>query len=225
MRNNKFKLFMSLFSILCIVVVTFGFALMAGINPKDVLFFNMHDDSMNSDASSMNKSKPKPKPIPKVDESTVITVQVTEYGKTQTHTKSIDKNIMLRNEGSNTIDLSKVKVRYYFTKECDCAQKISCDGAVISYNSRPWYDNYERFITSEITKVKNNYCYADIGINKKGAKLEPWEKINIFIRIRNVEKIMYNQENDYSYNNDKKVVVYYDDKIASGEEQQEKDME
>lgn len=52
---------------------------------------------------------------------------------------TLSKGFALKNTGSVDMDLSKVKIRYYFTKDSDNGLQMWCDNAAISYTQAPWY--------------------------------------------------------------------------------------
>ena len=100
------------------------------------------------------------------------------------------------NKGS--IDLSKVKLVFSYTKDGNAAESFWCDNAGISYNTAPYYENYAANVSGKFT--------ADgLTIDLTG-KTVIGEGSSITIQTR------MNQSDWSSYQNftAEKVTVYYD---------------
>jgi len=218
--NRKFKVIISLFSIVSMITATFFFTIISGNNPNGFIFYNIEDDdSKKAEASSVNDL---PRPAPKKSEYSLLNLEVKDYGNVSVKTKSIDKNFSITNDNKKDIDMSKLKVRYYYTDESNSTQIFRCDGAIVTYLYEPYYENLDNFILGNINKKANEkdkaLYYVDVTINKKDGILKNKDKINIFVRISNADKKYYDQSDDYSYYNKSCVVLYYDDQIVSGSE-------
>ena len=74
--------------------------------------------------------------------------------QTSASTNTVGATFKVTNTGSSVINLSDVKVRYYFTKDTDIEQEFHCYYADIS--------NPYRGLTSNVTGkfVKDGYCYG-----------------------------------------------------------------
>lgn len=68
-------------------------------------------------------------------------VKVTTNG-----TSSIQQSYTITNEGSEAIDLTKLKVRFYYTKDGNKEQNFWCDNAGLSLSQEPWYVNYTSYV-------------------------------------------------------------------------------
>lgn len=122
------------------------------------------------------------------------------------------------NTSDRPINLSEIKVRYYFTSDDDRKQICVCDWANIGK------DNIiSRFVKLD-KPLTNADCYAELGFNEKAGVLAPGAFAEIQTRLIKEGWTDYDQTNDYSLNksNDykewQKATAYVDDKIVWGEE-------
>ncbi|MGB8452395.1 MAG: glycoside hydrolase family 9 protein [Anaerocolumna sp.] len=133
---------------------------------------------------------------------------------------TISKKFTLSNTGDNSIDLSTVKIRYYYTKEADVKQVFYCDDAGMSFNTAPWYEIVIGNIAGEFVslnpKVEGADTYLEISLVNLDNPLAPGKTLNCQFRITNADWYDYNQENDYSYANGNTVVLISNGTVVSG---------
>ena len=138
--------------------------------------------------------------------------------------KEIHPRFKLINNGNTPIDLSSVKIRYYYTIDIEDKQQVFyCDWSNIGKNS----------VTGKLVKMssskKDADYYLEIGFDTTET-LEPGSNIELICRIGPDNtigdgNIFYNQLNDYSFNNTAvnfeswdKVTVYVSGSLLWGSE-------
>lgn len=135
----------------------------------------------------------------------------------------ISSKIHIINTSGDDIDLSKVKARYYFTKE----GRADLEPAVYSYNKASLKDKnyFKQESTSEVKisfhKISGELMYMEIGFTS--GVLKKNEYVNVMTAFNNEQWDRLDQSDDYSYikNSDtlevtKKVTGYISDKLVWG---------
>jgi len=114
-------------------------------------------------------------------------------------TDMLSPNMNIINTGSTTIDVSKIKVRYYFTNEATLPLTYTIDYCSFS-------------VTGTFIDITGG-TYADkcIEFSFSGGALAPGGVLTLSARIKDQEKTMcFDQTNDYSYITSNKTHVYTD---------------
>lgn len=140
-------------------------------------------------------------------------------GKGAATETTIQRKFTVKNNSSKDIDLSKVKIRYYYTKEANVDQVLYADCAGMQLNSAPWYVDATKNVTAAFGTISGNDCYCDISFADLDTELPNGQSIFIDARIANSNWSMFDQTNDYSYEGGDTVCVYYDGVLVSGVEQ------
>ena len=112
---------------------------------------------------------------------------------------SIAQQYTVTASGTAPLDLSLLKIRYYYTKDGNTPQSFWCDTAGITLNKAPWYVNY----TSSVKGTFND-GYLEISF-KDAVTLSPSEAGLKF-------DIRFNQQDWSSYTNFKAgaIEIVYD---------------
>lgn len=148
-------------------------------------------------------------------------VKVTVTGNDTDATNCLTKTIQFTGTSVNEVDLSKVKIRYYYTADGTNNQSVWVDSASLTYQKAPYYVNIASDVTVSCVKMGTAVSKADHYLE---ASFTGDYKVNntvngqIALRVAKDDWSMYTQSNDYSFGDDKKVVVYYDGKVIWGEE-------
>lgn len=156
-------------------------------------------------------------PTPKATPTPVKDIVIQMYNSTFHSTNQIAPKFCIINPTSKTLDLSTVKIRYYFTVDGDGEQIFSCD-----YNPLG-----EGYVTGKFVKmekpVDNADYYLEIGF--KSGKIEPEGSFYFSTRFWKSDWSDYDLSNDYSYNDGggdyedwTKVTAYINGKLEWGEE-------
>ncbi|SES83142.1 glycoside hydrolase family 9 protein [[Clostridium] polysaccharolyticum] len=140
-------------------------------------------------------------------------------GKGVAKETTIQRRYTLTNSSNKDIDLSKVTIRYYYTKEADVSQVLYVDSAGMQLDSAPWYVDATKNVTSTFETVSGNDSYCDISFAGLDTKLPAGKNIAIDARIANDNWSAFDQTNDYSYAGGDTICVYYDGVLVSGVEQ------
>lgn len=118
----------------------------------------------------------------------------------------------------DSVDLSQVSIRYYFTLEGDAAQNFYCDNAAMQSNKAPWYADFSSNVIGTLVAMSTptdtaNY-YLELKFNTN-TPLEVGSKLQAGIRVAKSDWTNYDQSNDYSYTSG--VVALYGDTVISGQ--------
>ncbi len=130
----------------------------------------------------------------------VMSIRLSMYNEIRdTETKDIHPRFKLTNNGSLSIELSTIKIRYYYTIDLEGKpQEFFCD----------WSDIGISPITGEIIQMSSGTetadYYLEVGFDSTDL-LEPGNSIEIICRFGPYNDIgsgdeLYNQLNDYSFN-------------------------
>ncbi|HPD00389.1 MAG TPA: cellulose binding domain-containing protein [Acetivibrio sp.] len=98
------------------------------------------------------------------------------------------------NEGDEPIELDKVKIRYYYTIDGEKSQQYACDWSHVGR------ENVEVSIWKMVKTIDSADYYFEVGFKSSAGVLEPWESIDVQIRIWKSDWSNYQQSNDYSFN-------------------------
>ena len=150
------------------------------------------------------------------DSAASLSLQVS--GKGSAAETTIQRKYELTNTGSKAVDLSKVAIRYYYTKEANVSQVFYTDCAGMQFDTAPWYVDATKNVKGNCYVVDGNECYCDITFNDLGYDLPAGKTISIDARLANSNWSMFDQTNDYSYAGGDTIVVYYDGVVVSGVE-------
>ncbi len=143
-----------------------------------------------------------------------------EGNTTDFMTNTIRRKFIITNNGEEAIDLNNVRMRYYFTDDHNMVQKFFCDSASMNLNSAPWYVNLEKNISGNFIKMINAVDdadkYLEISLNGLKTMLGRGDSASIEFRIVNSNWQNFNQENDYSSDSEKNIVILYNDSVING---------
>jgi len=152
-------------------------------------------------------------------------IKLQAYNNTRTANNTIDPYIMIENIGTGAIDLSSLKIRYYYTIDGEKAQSYWCDYATIYSSS-----GQNTSITSSVqgrfqnttVKTGSDY-YLEISFSSNAGSLAPGGKVYIQSRFAKADWGNYNQSNDYSFNSQastytstNKITAFYSGVLISG---------
>lgn len=166
--------------------------------------------------------KPTPSVVPtKTPEVVNGNVKVSVSGSETDSTNCLSKTISFTGTSSEYVDLSKVKIRYYYTADGSQNQNVWIDSAALSYSVAPYYVNIAEDVKGAIVKMGNAKDKADTYLEVSfGGAYTINNTVNgqVAFRIAKDDWSSFTQGNDYSYGDDAKVVVYYDGKVIAGVE-------
>ena len=166
--------------------------------------------------------KPSPSVGPSEAPETVkANVKVSVSGGETDVTNCLTKTITFTGTSSENVDLSKVKIRYYYTADGSQNQNVWIDSAALSYSVAPYYVNIAEDVKGAIVKMGNAKDKADTYLEVSfGGAYTINNTVNgqVAFRIAKDDWSSFTQTNDYSYGDDAKVVVYYDGKVIAGVE-------
>lgn len=151
-----------------------------------------------------------------LDPNKAASLALAVTGKGQASETTIQRKFVLTNTGSKDIDLSKVTIRYYYTKDENVSQVLYVDCAGMQMNVAPWYVDATDNIKGTFGTISGNDCYCDITFNDLAYALPAGSSISLDTRLANSNWSAFDQTNDYSYNGGDSIVVYYDGAVASG---------
>ena len=151
-------------------------------------------------------------PDKKVDivETNSVKVEL-QNGTTDIKTATISPKFTVTNTGNTSLDLSELKLRYFYTSDDDKAQNFFCDYSAITNGS---YRGLTDKVVGTIEKLDeakdNSDTYLEIGFKSDAGKLAPGETMVVQTRISKEDWSNYDQSNDFSLNNSENVTLNYE---------------
>lgn len=151
-----------------------------------------------------------------------VAVSVVSSDKTPATSGMINTKLELKNTGKEAIDFSKMKIRYYYTNETNKTQEFNCDYASMILSKAPWNlvlsDNVKATFGKVSPAKEGADSYCEISFAGVNSTFDVNQKLSIQGRIVNSDWSNMNQEDDYSYQGDNNILVYYGDEVIFGVE-------
>ncbi|WP_068504688.1 glycosyl hydrolase [Paenibacillus kribbensis] len=127
-------------------------------------------------------------PVPAGD----LTIQAFN-GNTSASTNGISPRFKIVNTGDSAIQLSDVKLRYYYTIDGEKSQNFWCDWSSIGSA------NVTGKFVKLATPVAGADYYLEIGFTSSAGKLNPGQSAEVQARFSKTDWSNYNQADDYSF--------------------------
>ncbi|MDP4177304.1 MAG: cellulose binding domain-containing protein [Bacillota bacterium] len=163
---------------------------------------------------------PKPTAVPTVAPTPTAagSIQVKMFnGTTASSTNAINPKFTITNTGKTAINLSTVKVRYYYTIDGDKSQSFWCDWSTIGAS------NVTGKMVKMTTPKTNADYYVEVGFTSTAGSLNPGASIEVQTRVSKSDWSNYTQTNDYSFNStatsyivSNKVTAFVNDSLSFG---------
>lgn len=166
-----------------------------------------------------------PTPVPTMQPTIAPTVQpdgklaVELSGSTSTISNTISKQITLDILDHSSYDLSKMKVRYYYTADGNVDQTVWIDNAAIKYTCAPWYTNINASVKAQIKALNYPTDLADHYLElsfEDATIIDQSASTMVAFRIAKNDWSSFNEANDHSYNDAQKIAIYYDNMLICG---------
>lgn len=147
-------------------------------------------------------------------------LKVSVQGNNSNSTNTLANTFKIKKIGGDNLDLSKLKICYYYTIDGEKAQQFYCDNTGMQMNYAPWYSALTGNTKGTLVKLDNptttaDYC-LEITFNTSEA-LKTGAELTIATRVCKLDWSNYIQSNDYSYGNELNVCIYYDGELIYGE--------
>lgn len=150
-----------------------------------------------------------------------VTLKLSNTGNGQASTNTITNSFQIYNAGGEDLDLSKLVLRYYYTKEGIAPESFYCDNAALRADKDPWYVPYTGQVTGEYVSFDKEEAgagrYLEIKFNTTD-KFMKGATLNIDTRTAKTDWSLYDQSDDYSYQKDGNITIYYDGQLILGTE-------
>jgi hypothetical protein len=147
---------------------------------------------------NFSNSYTKPFVVTVVDTTVVVVVGDVKLqmfnGNTSVTTNGIAPRFYLVNTGSNSINLSDVKLRYYYTIDGEKSQNFWCDWSSIGSSNVTG-----TFVKMATPKTGADY-YLEIGFTSGAGSLQAGQGIEVQGRFSKTDWTNYTQTGDYSFN-------------------------
>lgn len=156
-----------------------------------------------------------------IPQSVNANVKVTVSGDSSVSTNCLTKTVSFTGTSAQNVELSKLKVRYYYTADGSQNQNVWIDSAALSYPVDPYYVNIADSVKGSIVKMGSPVSNADTYLEVSFASTYTFNNTvngQVAFRIAKDDWSAFTQTNDYSFGDDSKAVVYYDGVVISGVE-------
>lgn len=168
------------------------------------------------------KTKEPAKPTPKTSAAPAKAEPKIELryknGRPNANTETIYPMLMLANTGNQSVKLSTVKIRYYYTKEGNKSETFWCD-----YFTKGSSNVMGSFVTLS-NKKPNADSYIEISFSDAAGEIGIGESVELSVGFAKNDWSQYNQKNDYSYSNSRtyfswnRLTLYISGKLVYGKE-------
>lgn len=138
--------------------------------------------------------------------------------ETNTSANSIKGTFEVTNNGDETINLSDVKLRYYYTADSKTEQEFHCYHASIADPYKDLTSNVSGKFVKMDKAMEGADTYLEIKFDSNAGTLAPGEKVKVQPSINKTDWSNYNQGDDYSFNDASKIVVLVNGNVVSGTE-------
>ena len=153
-----------------------------------------------------------------IDPASAVSLSMNVNGKGQDSETTIQRKYEIKNTGTKPVDLSKLKIRYYYTKDSNGEQRFYCDVAGMQLDSDPWYYRAADCVSAEFVTIDGNDCYLEISFSDLEYELQPGKTISLDTRFGNASWSIMDQTNDYSFAGGDTIVMLYDGNVIQGVE-------
>lgn len=127
--------------------------------------------------------------------------------KTDISVNGINQTYTVSATDTDNIDLSKLKLRYYFNKEDAADMNVVCDYAAVNYTNAPWYEFISsNVVNGTINKTRSGY-YLELTLDSDAVFVGNQGSLTIMTRINNED---WTDLKDVTNGT---LVAYYDGKI------------
>ncbi|GEM_PF-887306 len=159
-------------------------------------------------------------PTPKATNTkSSVELQVMYFnGNSSTTANTINPMFKLINNGNTDINLSDVKIRYYFTVDSDIRQNFWCDWCTAGTSNV--FGSFNKLSSA----ISNADHYLEVGFSRESGLIHPGKSIEVQTRFSKDNWTDYSQSNDYSFNPSKgytlsnKITIYINGKLIFGKE-------
>jgi endoglucanase len=147
-------------------------------------------------------------------------------GTTTASTNSITPKIKISNASQNSVDLSTITVRYYYTINTEKDQGFWCNYAAVTTGSyRSLTSNVTgTFVKMDTAKSGADY-YLEVGFTTSAGSLAAGEIAEVQVRFAKADWSNYDQSDDYSFNSSatnyadtSKITLYISGQLSVGTE-------
>ena len=142
-----------------------------------------------------------------------------------TSTSNISVGYKLTNTGNETLDLSKVKLRYYFKDTTDKDFVFSGQSA-ISMDKSPWYVNLSGNLKATFNKMDNEAEGANryMEVTFTSGELEAGYSLSLNVGFNYSDWNLQDQSDDYSFGKVENTTVFLNDNLIFGNEPNQSDV-
>lgn len=156
--------------------------------------------------------------VQKVNPNKAVALQMDVEGKGTDKNTTVQRNYKLTNSGSTAIDLSKVKIRYYMTKDDASSLVFFCDSAGMNVKESPWYYDMTSKIKGTFVNTTGNDCYYEVSFDGVDQVLPAGCTMLVNTRVATSSWSMMDQTNDYSYEGKDAIALIYNNEVIQGSE-------
>jgi len=129
-----------------------------------------------------------------------IKVQMYNVNYTNPSSSAMQPNFKIINIGSEPINISDIKIRYYFTTESDKTLIFECHWAQLTKTWQTITNSVANRFVIMTSPVIGATHYAEIGFTNTDAVLMPGQEIEMHVQIHKQDWSSFAQGDDYSFN-------------------------
>lgn len=143
-----------------------------------------------------------------------------------TPSNQINPKISLKNNSEKELDITNVKLKYYYTSDGDQDEAFDCYYAGTTNGT---YKNLTSNLEGKILKLADNEKIENadkcLEITFNGGTLEANQEMSMNVNLHKSDWTSYDRTNDYSFNDADKICGFLNDELVSGLNPQELEQE
>lgn len=136
--------------------------------------------------------------------------------ETNASTNTIKATFEITNNSTEEINLSDLKLRYYFTADTAAEEVFHCYHASIANPYKDITSNVSGKTVKMDKVMEGADTYFEITFDSSAGTLAPGAKVQVQPAINKSDWSNYDQSNDYSFNDESKIVILVNNNIVSG---------
>ncbi len=135
---------------------------------------------------------------------------------TSSSTNVLGSTFQITNTGSESINLSDLKIRYYYTEDGTQDQNFNCYYSAVSNPSKDITGKIKGTFGKMDNPTATADTYFEISFSSDSGTIAAGGTVSVQAAVNKSDWSNYDQTNDYSFNNSKDIVVYSGSNVIWG---------